>query len=121
MKKLVFVNQKGGGGKSILSYNKSCYLADHNKRVLHIDGDEQANSSKSLARYAAPSMSASALFGATPITLPPLAQPIVLLRGDASLRQVEQSNVADEELVATLRARLLDVADGFDFAVIDTA
>jgi chromosome partitioning protein len=121
MKKLVFVNQKGGGGKSILSYNKSFFLAERHKRVLHIDGDEQANSSKSLAQYAVPGIGASALFDAAPLKLPVLAQQIVLLRGDAHLRKVEQSELGDEALVAVLRARLADVAAGFDYAVIDTA
>lgn len=121
MKKLVFVNQKGGGGKSILSYNKSCYLAEQNRRVLHIDADEQANSSKSLVRYVVPNIAASALFDAIPVRLPALPQQIVVLRGDASLRLVEQSRLADEELVATLRTRLAEVSDGFDYAVIDTA
>lgn len=121
MKKLVFVNQKGGSGKSILSYNKAHYLAEQGKRVLFIDGDEQANSSKSLAEYATPSMGASVLFSETAIKLPTMPQQIVLLRGDSGLRQVEKSDKGDDELVTTLRARLADVADGFDYAVIDTA
>ena len=120
MKKLVFVNQKGGCGKSILSYNMAHYLAEQGKRVFFIDGDEQANSSKSLAAYAMPDLGASAFFGRTPIKLPTLPQQIVLLRGDPGLRHVERSGTGDDELVAILRARLSDVADGFDYAVIDT-
>lgn len=121
MKKLVFVNQKGGSGKSILAYNEAFYLAGQGKRVLFIDGDEQANSSASLARYAVSNLGASALFGSDAITLPPVSQNIVLLRGDAGLRLVEQSNCSDEALVVTLRERLAEVAAGFDYAVIDTA
>ena len=121
MKKLVFVNQKGGSGKSILSYNNAYYLAEQGKRVLFIDGDEQANSSKSLAEFAVPNMGASVLFSELPIKLTKLSQPIVLLRGDSGLRQVEKSSKGDDELVNTLRARLTEIADGFDYAVIDTA
>lgn len=121
MKKIVFVNQKGGTGKSTLSYNKAHYLAEQGKRVLFIDGDEQANASKSLAAYTAPSLAASSLFGESPISLPALPQQIVLLRGDSTLRQVEQSDKDDEELVKLLRARLAEISDGFDYAVIDTA
>jgi chromosome partitioning protein len=121
MKKKVYVNQKGGSGKSILSYNDAFYLAEQGKRVLFIDGDEQANSSKSLAQFAVPGIGASALFSESPINLPTLPQQIVLLRGDAGLRQVEKSDKGDDELVTTLRARLAEIADGFDYAVIDTA
>ena len=123
MKKLIFVNQKGGSGKSILSYNMAHHLADLGARVLFIDGDEQANSSKSLAKFALPGIGASALFNAGMFALPfELAiQDIALLRGDASLRQVEQSSISDSELVLFLRARLAQIADRFDYAVIDTA
>jgi len=38
---LVYVNQKGGTGKSTLAYNHALYLAEIGKRVLFIDGDEQ--------------------------------------------------------------------------------
>jgi chromosome partitioning protein len=123
MKKLIFINQKGGSGKSILSYNMAHYLADQGARVLFIDGDEQANSSKSLAKFALPGIGASALFHAGLFALPfELAiQDVALLRGDASLRQVEQSSVSDGELVMFLRARLAQIADRFDYCVIDTA
>jgi chromosome partitioning protein len=123
MKKLIFINQKGGSGKSILSYNMAHYLADQGARVLFIDGDEQANSSKSLAKFALPGIGASALFHAGLFALPfELACPsIALLRGDAYLRQVEQSGVSDGELVMFLRARLAQIADRFDYCVIDTA
>ena len=120
MKKLVFVNQKGGSGKSILSYNMAHYLANQGHRILFVDGDEQANSSKSLAAYIAPNMTAACLFQKVPIALPMSAQTIVVLRGDANLRRVEKSIEPDEELVATLQARLIELADGFDYAVIDT-
>ncbi|MFC3279482.1 ParA family protein [Xanthomonas fragariae] len=120
MKKIVFVNQKGGTGKSTLSYNIAHYLAEQDKRVLFIDGDEQANASKSLAAYTAPNLAASSLFSESPISLPVLPQQIVLLRGDSTLRKIEQSDQDDEELVK-LRARLAEISDGFDYAVIDTA
>jgi chromosome partitioning protein len=121
MKKLIFINQKGGSGKSILSYNMAHYLADSGARVLFIDGDEQANSSKSLAQFARTGFSASALFNAVEFALYPAADNILLLPGDASLRQVEQSSVSDGELVMFLRARLAQIADRFDYCVIDTA
>ena len=120
MKTLIFVNQKGGSGKSILSYNMAHYLADLGARVLFIDGDEQANSSKSLKKFAS-GVGASALFGEAIFDLPEGLTRIALLHGDASLRQVEQSGVSDGELVMRLRARLAQIADRFDYCVVDTA
>lgn len=121
MKKLIFVNQKGGSGKSILSYNMAHYLADMGQRVLFIDGDEQANSSKSLAQFTVKNMGASALFNKAEIVLPAQVSNITLLHGDAGLRKVEQSPTEDSELVACLIDRLASIADRFDYAVIDTA
>ena len=118
---LVYVNQKGGTGKSTLAYNHGLYLAEIGKRVLFIDGDEQANSSKSLATYAAPSIAASSLFSESPISLPTMPQQLVLLRGDNGLRAIERSDKDDEELVQLLRARLAEIKAGFDYIVIDTA
>jgi chromosome partitioning protein len=120
MKKLIFVNQKGGSGKSILSYNMAHFLAEQGKHVLFIDGDKQANSSGSLAAFMSP-LSASDLFGATPIDLAATKQNIALLRGGPSLREVERSTAQDAELVATVYSRLTDLENGFDYCVIDTA
>ena len=120
MKKLVFVNQKGGTGKSTLSYNFAHFLADKGFRVLFIDGDEQANASKSLAVFSSMT-GTSTLFGSEkiePLTMP---QQIVLMKGDDGLRKVEKSSCSDEELVQALTERLEDVSSGFDYAVIDTA
>ncbi len=119
MKKLIFVNQKGGSGKSILSYNMAHCLADSGQRVLFVDADEQANSSKSLAAHLAPP-SAGDLFGDTPIKRLAASQNIALLRGSAALREVERSDKSDVEMVMTVRARLADIAHEFDYCVIDT-
>jgi chromosome partitioning protein len=122
MKTLIFVNQKGGSGKSILSYNMAHYLADLGKRVLFIDGDEQMNSSKSLAMYWESGFGASALFDAETFALPEMSENgITLLHGDTRLRTVEKSGLDDGELVMRLQANLFRIAERFDFAVIDTA
>jgi chromosome partitioning protein len=121
MKILIFVNQKGGSGKSILSYNMAHYLADLGKRVLFIDGDEQANSSKSLAKFAVPNVGAVDLFNAAPFLLPPTNTGITLLRGEPHLRMIEKIDIADSGLVTRLRTRLAQIADRFDYCIIDTA
>lgn len=121
MKILIVVNQKGGVGKSLLSYHLLHYLIDLGKRVLFIDGDTQGNSSSSLTQYVRSNLGASLLFSSVPIDLSGYARTDVVLRGDAALTQVESTERSDAELVATVRARLAEIADGFDFAVIDTA
>lgn len=119
MKKLVFLNQKGGVGKSILAYNKAHYLAERGKRVLFIEADEQGNSGKSLSMYVIPGIDAGVMFGDAPLKLPTLPQQIVVLAGGPGLRIAEKSD-NDAKLVANLKARLEEVSAGFDFCVIDT-
>ncbi len=48
MKVIVFSNQKGGVGKTTTTRELGIYLAEKSYRVLLIDGDPQANLSKSL-------------------------------------------------------------------------
>ena len=121
MKKIIYVNQKGGTGKSTIAYNHAYYLAELGKKVLFIDGDEQANSSSSLIDFADPKIVASSLFGNYAINVAKSEHNIVLLQGDSGLRYVERSNISDEDLVERLKIRLKEISNGFDFAVIDTA
>ena len=121
MKILIFVNQKGGVGKSLLSYHLPHYLIERDKRVLFVDGDTQGNSSSSLAQYVRSNLCASQLFSNAPIDLSSCTENIVVLRGDAALTQIEATERSDAELVATVRVRLAEIAGSFDFAVIDTA
>lgn len=121
MKKLIPVNQKGGVGKSMISYHLVYALAElPDVRVLAVDFDEQRSATRSLAPFAT-AVAASALFGSVPVRLPATNNNIVLLAADpAGLRAVEQSPLSDAELVANLRARLAELAPGFDYAVFDT-
>lgn len=120
MKKIIPANQKGGVGKTVLTYNLAHYLAE-GARVLAIDFDEQGNASSSLEPYALPGLAASALFGATRVQLPAQRGKLVLLRADAAgLGTVERSPLSDAELVDNLVARLAELAPDFDYAVFDT-
>lgn len=49
---MTFGNQKGGVGKSTLSYHYSYYCADKGFSVAHIDNEHQGNSSKTLSDFA---------------------------------------------------------------------
>lgn len=120
MKKFIASNQKGGVGKTILSYNLAHYLAE-GARVLAIDFDEQGNASSSLEPYALSGLASSALFGNARLRLPAQRANLVLLRADdAGLKAVERSPLSDADLVGTLRARLAELASDFDYAVFDT-
>lgn len=126
MKKLTYQNQKGGVGKSILAYNNACFLAEKGYRVALIDGDEQGNSSKTLAMHTVPGgTDAGAFFGDQPIQvtwnkLPSgAAGQLVVFPGGPGLRVVEKST-NDGALLGNLKARLQDIAPHFDYCVIDT-
>lgn len=122
MKIFIPVNQKGGVGKTQTSYGFTHYLADEGKRVLGVDGDEQANYSRLMAAYAVDGIGASHLFGATPLALPPVPPGgISVIKADpAGLRALERSPVDDRELLRNLRANLAALAPHFDYAVFDS-
>jgi len=48
MRKITFVNEKGGSGKTTLSVNVGAWLADAGKKVLLVDMDPQGHVGKSL-------------------------------------------------------------------------
>lgn len=52
MAKIAIINLKGGVGKSVTACNLSCILAGiHSRRVLVMDLDKQANTSKFFKRF----------------------------------------------------------------------
>ncbi len=118
MKTVVFANQKGGSAKSVTSYNFGYYLAKKcGHRVLFIDADPQGNSSSSL-RSCMTALTATQFYDDKPISFPLSQNPIVLARGDDSLRLVE--SWPDERIVSQLSARLKEAAKYFDYCVVDT-
>ena len=47
---LLLGGEKGGTGKSTISFNMACYLLEKNKEVILIDADPQQSSSKAVSR-----------------------------------------------------------------------
>jgi chromosome partitioning protein len=119
----VWMNQKGGVGKSILSYNDAFFLAESGKRTLYLDGDEQGNGSKRLAEYAVPGLVTSDLFkeGALTPIVPVDGQNLYVLMADDALIKAERTDIDDGEMVTLLRKNLDIIAQDFDYVVIDTA
>ncbi len=56
MKVYVYINEKGGVGKSLLSVTTACWLAARGKRVLIIDTDEQGHVATSLGYEKGPGL-----------------------------------------------------------------
>lgn len=51
MRRIAFINEKGGSCKTTLAVNVAAYLADHGSRVLLVDTDPQGQAGKSLGFY----------------------------------------------------------------------
>jgi chromosome partitioning protein len=122
-KVIVFGNHKGGVGKSTLAVLYAYWLADLKQQsVCVIDLDAQANSSKSLARFATDIESAQ-LFRAQARVPQALgaaddAQRIVLVPGSRHLAEVELA--PPDKVIPAFRSCLLEAVQRFDSVVVDT-
>lgn len=116
---VVFGNQKGGVGKSTLAVLYACWLADVQRQsVCVIDLDTQANSSRSLRRFAA-AIEAVELFGQDVISnLSPCKQAIVLATGSRKVADIELAKA--EIVIPAFRRSVMRLAQDFDTVVIDT-
>jgi len=116
---VVFGNQKGGVGKSTLATLYACWLADvQQKSVCLIDLDAQANSSKSLCRFAT-GVEAAGLFGPDPLSIMPCSkQGIALVAGSRRLADIELAK--PEAVIPAFRRNVMRLVPDFDTVVIDT-
>lgn len=116
---VVFGNQKGGVGKSTLAVLYAYWLADVQRQsVCMIDLDTQANSSKSLRRFAA-GIEAIELFGQSEtVVVPPDGAAIALVAGSRKLADIELAR--PEVVIPAFRSNVGRVATRFDTVVIDT-
>lgn len=123
-KQKAWANQKGGSGKSMLSYNDAFYLAESGYRTLYLDGDEQGNGSKPLGEFAVPGMVSSDLFQARPLEPIEIVEGqnlYVLMADKPGLIKAERSALEDDEMVDLVRAQVARIARDFDYVVVDTA
>ncbi|MBT2337113.1 ParA family protein [Variovorax paradoxus] len=116
---VVFGNQKGGVGKSTLAVLYAYWVADVQRQsVCVIDLDTQANSSKSLRRFAA-GIEAVELFRQNAIVVaPPCEAAIALVAGGKQLADIELAR--PEMVIPAFRTNVLHLAERFDTVVIDT-
>lgn len=121
MKKFIPVNQKGGVGKTTTGYNFAHHLAERGFRSALADADEQGNASKAMEPYTVANFNAADLFADKPLPLPQEFDRLVLIATDKKrMREIEQCDIEDAELVANLRARLDELAPHFDYITFDT-
>lgn len=117
MKTFVIANQKGGVGKTAVACHLTFFLQEKGQKVLHIDLDPQANSSKTLGEFKCGAI-ASHLFNVEPVEVTALEDGITLIEADPGLIAVER---AENKVIATFRSQLQANAAQFDYCVIDTA
>jgi len=117
MKTFVIANQKGGVGKTAIACHLTFFLQEKGLRVLHIDLDPQANSTKTLGAFKCGAI-ASNLFNPEPVEVTPSEDGITLIEADAGLIAVER---AENKVIATFRSQLRSYDAQFDYCVIDTA
>lgn len=122
MKTLAVANQKGGTGKSAFVTQFAYYLAAAGLRVLVLDNDHQANTSKALAQSTKPLVSqrtTSQLFLDRYDSID--VAPFVLIAADLGLLKLErQGRVEHNQFAGNFVHFLNAVSPCFDICLIDT-
>lgn len=122
MKNFAAASQKGGVGKTNTNCNFAHFLVKLENRTLIVNGDEQEDTNDNMAEYALPDIQTHQLFGSEPLNLPPDLGQLTLIASDREkMRELEESDIDDVDLVRNLRARLAELTPHFDYAVFDTA
>lgn len=121
MKTLVFANLKGGVGKSALATQTAYYFYDVLKlRVLFIDHDHQANSTKAIKTSGLATLSAHTSYAVMTKDDIELEDAGFLLVGsDPNLSMMERQPDRHNEFANKLAKFISSVADKFDVCVID--
>lgn len=121
---IAIANQKGGVGKTTTAINLSAALATHEKGMLVIDCDPQANTTSGLGFPKDPSRHSlySALILDASIEELILVGPLEGLRlvpSDKSLVGANVELVAREDREQILRKKLISIRDKFDYILLD--
>ncbi len=125
MRKIAFVNEKGGSCKTTFSVNIAAYLAGHGKKVLLVDMDPQGQVGKSLGLRVAeiettvfelltdPAVPAAKAIVATEI------KNLDVIPANKTLVDFAVVAAADEDRALKLKNKL-DGLRGYDYLIIDS-
>lgn len=120
MKVLTIANQKGGVGKTAITFNLAHYAADQGLRVLVIDLDGQGNTSACLENGSG-YLGASTLFSEASLPVAPGTtghKNIWLIGSDASLHDAEALHIAT---VSHVRRHIREeIGPSYDLVLLDT-
>lgn len=116
MKIISISNQKGGVGKSVISTHLAMALREKNKRVLFVDLDPQANSTKTMTKIGATPLANASLFFDEAVDVTPKGE-LALISADSRMADIER---ADPKVMRYFSSNLQSLSEFFDFCVIDS-
>jgi len=118
MKKILFLNKKGGVGKTTVCFQMGVYFATIGKKVLFVDCDSQGNLS-GIFRKKGQSGVYELISGSNP--QPHLCRDnLFILPGDIRLSSLEEKLFENEEYTVLNHALSHDMYRNFDFCFLDT-
>lgn len=128
MKVLTIANLKGGVGKTVTAINVSYLLAaEHNKRILLVDNDQQGNSSQFFGKYGYSMPSMTDVMKRT-VTAADVIQHtnyenFDIIPANLSLAEAEKAVLMDSTVPQQVRLKeiLSQVNDDYDYVLIDNA
>ena len=119
---IVFVNQKGGVGKTTSAVNIGAYLAESGKNVLLVDFDSQANLSSGLGIKSQKNGIYEVLAGKIPVenaVQKTVCDNLFVIPASIDLSGATVELINENRYDQFLKKALLPLVNNFDFILID--